>query len=444
MAVHRHVALGLAVSVALAGCVAPAVQKAEQRPVTGLDSVFPAEDMQPVTLARVVATIPRGTSIGSYSYGPGCDFGREETWQADYGDLGARGFNARFFETLSGAGYRVVGDPNRLFDVAAERASARYLVGAQITELKMSLCNHINFWTAVPYGPRGDAYIKIRWQVYSAAERRVVYETTSDGNGTTAQGSRDGLIVLMQQAFAHATSNLAGDAGFRGAVSGRAAPVLEASMPTTAASMLELPAYARYQGPISTRAQSITAASVTLLSGTAHGSGFFVSEDGLILTNQHVVGNAEQVNVRLTAGVEVVGRVLRRDAVRDVALVKVDIARARPLPLSTAAPAMGSEVYAMGSPTDPNLAGTLTRGIVSALRMIPRGGVELPMIQSDAAIYGGNSGGPLMDASGNVIGIAVSGVVDRGQNTALNFFIPVDDALRYLNIRLGQSRELRF
>lgn len=444
MEVRWHVAVPVAAALALTSCVADPVQKAEQRPVTGLDSIFSTQDMLPLALARVVATIPRGTHIGSYSYGPGCDFGREETWQADYGDLGARGFNSRFFETLSGAGYRVVGDPNQLFDVAAERASARYLVGAQITELKMSLCNHINFWTAVPYGPRGDAYIKIRWQVYSAAERRVVYETVSDGNGNTAQGSRDGLIVLMQQAFAHAAANLAADSGFRGAVSGQAAPAQQAAAPATVAS-LELPTYARLQGPITGRTQSIAATGVTVLSGSGHGSGFFVSEDGLILTNQHVVGSAEQVNVRLGAGIEVVGRVLRRDAVRDVALVKIEIARARPLPISTTTPAVGSEVYAMGSPSDPNLAGTLTRGIVSALRIFPRSGVELPMIQSDAAIYGGNSGGPLMDASGNVVGIAVSTAADSGRSVpGVNFFIPIDDALRYLNIRLGQPRELRF
>jgi S1-C subfamily serine protease len=238
---------------------------------------------------------------------------------------------------------------------------------------------------------------------------------------------------------------LAFDQKFRDAIAVRDGGARLASVPATTATPIEIPRYAPYREAIRARTAEISRAGVTILTGSAHGSGFFVSDDGLILTNQHVVGHAEQVNVRLAAGVEVVGRVLRRDAVRDVALVKVDIARTRPLPIGMEVPAVGSDVYTLGTPSDPGLAGTLTRGIVSAFRTFDRGGVELPMIQSDAAIHGGNSGGPLMDASGNVVGIAVAGAARDGQTRAgLNFFIPIEDALRYLNIRLGQPRELRF
>jgi S1-C subfamily serine protease len=175
-------------------------------------------------------------------------------------------------------------------------------------------------------------------------------------------------------------------------------------------------------------------ATVTVLTGGGHGSGFVVSRDGLILTNHHVVGDARQVRVRFASGVQVDGTVLRRDARRDVALVRVPVTHDAPLPIRAAHARVGEEVYAIGTPLDEANAATVTRGIVSALR---DDGPSGQLIQSDATIHGGNSGGPLLDRFGNVIGIAVAGQTDAntGQVAAgLNFFIPVGEALERLNL----------
>lgn len=103
------------------------------------------------------------------------------------------------------------------------------------------------------------------------------------------------------------------------------------------------------------------------------------------------------------------------------------------------------EVFAVGAPGDAKLAGTVTRGIVSAIRSVTPGGVELTMIQSGAIVHPGTSGGPLLDAAGNVAGIAVSAPALRGQTQAgVSYFIPIADALQYLNLKLGQPRELPF
>jgi serine protease Do len=400
---------------------------------------------EPISLDQVVVAIRPGTQVGSGRRNCTMCGPTPIHWDAAAANLRPEAFSEQFFDILTGAGYRVVGNPRQMFDRQAERASARFLVGAQITGMEFTL-DQID-WAFTGPSSKGDARLNVAWQIYSLSERRVVYETQTTSTGTLHRaGFQGALSALLHNAFSDAIVKLGADRGFQNAVARVASPgpaVTSAAGPFTG-TPFELPRFAPFTGPAANRLVTLSASTVTILLGSGHGSGFFVSDDGLILTNRHVVGSAEQVNVRLAGGVEVIGRVLRSDAVRDVALVKIDIARARPLPISTTAPAVGNEVYAMGSPSDPNLAGTLTRGIVSALRTVPRGGVELSMIQSDAAIYGGNSGGPLMDASGNVIGIAVSGLVDRGQNTAINFFIPIDDALRYLNMRLGQPRELRF
>jgi len=176
-------------------------------------------------------------------------------------------------------------------------------------------------------------------------------------------------------------------------------------------------------------------ATVSVVNAATPGFGLFLSEDGLILTNQHVVGDAGTVRIRLINGAELDGRVLRRHAARDVALIKIEQGRNPTLPLRLEPLGLDEEVYTLGSPDDPNLGGSVTRGMIFA-----RQSGALPALQSDATVYGGGSGGPLMDASGNVVGIAASNVPNPERSTALNFFIPIDDALRYLNIRLAQPR----
>lgn len=208
-----------------------------------------------------------------------------------------------------------------------------------------------------------------------------------------------------------------------------------ASSPTAA---LELSAVPRFQGPISSRADDIPLARVIIVKAARHGFGVFISHDGLILTNQHVVGDRATVGIRLFDGVEVNGRVLHRHAARDVALIMIEAGRTPSLPLRLDSVGIDDEVYTLGPLDDPNPAGTVTRGTVRALRAAEASG--MPMIESDATVYGGGSGGPLLDASGNLVGIAATSLPGPSRGSALNFFIPIGDALGYLNIRLGQPR----
>jgi len=128
--------------------------------------------------------------------------------------------------------------------------------------------------------------------------------------------------------------------------------------------------------------------------------------------------------------VRVSGTVERIARHRDVALVRIPVAASLVLPISAAGdPAIGEDVYVVGSPFDPKLRSTVTKGIVSGFRTID----GRSYIQADAAITPGNSGGPLVDDRGNVVGITVAGY--EGQN--LNLFIPIDDALKALNLTVA-------
>ena len=159
------------------------------------------------------------------------------------------------------------------------------------------------------------------------------------------------------------------------------------------------------------------------------GSGFIVSADGLVLTNAHVVRNARQVTVKLSDRREFSARVLGSDASTDIAVLKVD---AKDLPTvalgDPRAVQVGDWVLAIGAPF--GFEQTATQGIVSAKGRSLPGESVVPFIQTDAAVNPGNSGGPLFDAQGRVIGINAQIYSQSGGFQGLAFAIPVDVALR--------------
>jgi S1-C subfamily serine protease len=152
----------------------------------------------------------------------------------------------------------------------------------------------------------------------------------------------------------------------------------------------------------------------------------------ITVSNQHVVGTAKNVTIVLENGVEIAAKVLARHKVRDVALIKVPLRVPSYLPLRTELPALLEKVFVIGTPLRAGLQSTVTSGIVSAIRVFAQTGIRL--IQSDAAISPGNSGGPLFDENGNVIGISVSSAADDSAQN-LNNFIPIGEALEALNLK---------
>lgn len=170
--------------------------------------------------------------------------------------------------------------------------------------------------------------------------------------------------------------------------------------------------------------------------GEAAGTGVVISGAGEILTNAHVVDGATSITVTVardgsTRTAELVGI----DTEHDLALLRVDdTSGLTPAVLGTSADLqVGEDVIAIGNALDLDGSLTVTKGIISALgRSIDTGTEQLDdLIQTDAAISSGNSGGPLVNASGEVIGINTAGASGSGQVTVENigFAIPIDDAL---------------
>ena len=159
-------------------------------------------------------------------------------------------------------------------------------------------------------------------------------------------------------------------------------------------------------------ATQVLRASVVVEVEGGHGSGVLISPDGLVLTAAHVVRSTQVADVRLQDGARLKAALIRIDPEADVALLKLP-ATSSPtscLALRQTAVGTGEEIYAVGAPLDRSLAFSLTRGIVSGTREV-RGAT---LLQTDASVNAGNSGGPLVDGSGRAVGIVRSKAVGTG------------------------------
>jgi serine protease Do len=174
------------------------------------------------------------------------------------------------------------------------------------------------------------------------------------------------------------------------------------------------------------------------------GSGFIVREDGVVLTNAHVVKDADEVTVRLTDRREFSAKVLGTDVLTDIAVLKIE---AHGLPAAALSPPhairAGDWVMAIGSPF--GFESTVTAGVVSAPRRALPDDSAVPFIQTDAAINPGNSGGPLINMAGEVIGINSQIYSRTGGYQGLSFAIPIDLAQRIAQqiLATGQVRHAR-
>jgi S1-C subfamily serine protease len=165
------------------------------------------------------------------------------------------------------------------------------------------------------------------------------------------------------------------------------------------------------------------------------GSGFILDKEGHILTNNHVIDNAQRVEVTLSDKHKYKATVVTIDRQHDLALLSINAPNLTPATLADSAGLMvGQRVYAIGNPF--GLSGTMTRGIISAIRSIgvQTGSPIEDAIQTDAAVNPGNSGGPLLNSRGEVIGITTL-IASNGsdQSAGIGFAIPINTAKAVLD-----------
>jgi len=405
----------------LAGCGTPAIiKKVEDRPIQDLKA---SETTKPIQFTKIVLKLKRGEHIGAWKAGILCTPNGDLNWKGGKINIDSEEFTDTFKEELEKYSFKAVGDSNALFEDASTWKS-EILVAGLVKELKANIC-----YPMAGYGnfnsSKGEAYLKVDWQIYSKLDRSVVHSVTTEGaaKSTDSVGGGDSIVVL--NAFSQATRNLLADEKFRQIISRGGEAVKETNFKSGESIILSNDPLKGLGKSADTWSQGV----VTVFAGNGHGSGFVLSDD-LIMTNHHVVGESNNVTVKFNNGMQVVGKVVASNSGRDVAVVKVSAKLPKYFKLAKVRPAVGSDVYALGSPLDEKLHSSITRGIVSGFRDEN----NKTLIQSDVNIRPGNSGGPLIDKNGQVVGIAVSGLVINNVSQGINFFIPIDDALKSLGV----------
>ena len=167
---------------------------------------------------------------------------------------------------------------------------------------------------------------------------------------------------------------------------------------------------------------SVVSIATQTRTGSASGTGVILTADGYIVTNAHVVENAASATVLLTDGRELDARLVGSDSISDLAVLHVEAADLIPAEFGDSGVLrVGDSVAAIGDPLGVGLRGTLTNGIVSAInRDVNVGGRTMTLIQTNAAINSGNSGGPLINCYGQVIGIITLKIGDNASSAVVN------------------------
>jgi len=435
----------------LAGCAA-AVPRADYSPAAAIPAdAAPA----PVIFNGAELLLPVGAEIGFESDSARfCGWPRHPVSRAALRDVVDTKFLGQTFHDALGAqGYDVVGGLDLAFDLEEEAERAEYAVAAKITSVNLDLCRKdadtFLFFFATHPGTQGEFFMTVDWTVYDVLRRNVVYKATTQGYAKRGQPNQEGLALMFSDAFEMAAHNLGADRKFSDLLVSGIAPELQKQAggeirPRRFDPREEVvvPAAPLSRKPFTKDIDKKRGVAV-MLQKLGHGTGFFITHEGHILTSAHVVGDSLRMRV-VTANNEreLVAEVLRVDRPRDVALLKLEEIpqglEIITLPLRRDWPGVGEDVYVIGVPHDARkLQDTVTKGIISAHRRDMKfAGAKQDYLQADVELHPGSSGGPLIDENGNIVGLAAAGYVAPGAaGMGLNYFVPIGEALAVLNIK---------
>jgi serine protease Do len=394
----------------------PVTQAADKPPIE-----YPSGTPGRVAVLKKIRSRTDNTKIGELQRGWLCSSGGDLLWTTALHNAVTTNFGRIYREEMEKLHYPTPTQSDSMFDEAKDKPAAPDLeVGVFLKQINGNFC--------YDGSSVGGAYLKTFWQVYAPEGQKVVFETTTEGSYQSDKPEKSN-IIFFEKAFRAALRNLLAEQGFYNVIT-NTTPL--AAPKAAGGDKLKMSGGKPSNELLTKNVTTLRSAVVTIFSDPASGSGFFISKDGYLLTNKHVVGTAKFIKVKLPTGRELVGEVLRSDATRDVVLIKTEPIDVPALPARQDDPTIGEEVYALGSPLGDKFNTSLTRGILSGYRTID----DKRYLQSDVAILPGNSGGPLLDANGNVIGITVMGLGAKGL-AGMNFFIPINEAIDKLGLDIG-------
>lgn len=320
-------------------------------------------------------------------------------------------------EEFKNAGYTVAGDSSVFGDT--QSWDTRYLLGGYIMSGQLDV-----------YGPlagnRSEASLNIKWEVMDKRSRKVILTRSTHGSAET-EGLASAALIL---AFRNAVRNLLADSKFVEAVVGdidvnvETAPHIGQVVHADGEQF-----YEKLKGP--KLIERIRDSVVTVVMEDGHGSGFLVSTEGHVITNAHVVGGRDFFDAILLSGIRLRCSVLYVDYDYDVAILKLEGSNFPALPLGDSnSIEVGQDVFAVGAPIYKELGQSVSKGIVSGLPLLDGN----QFIQTDVKVSPGNSGGPLLNERGEVVGVITQKIIGGGAE-GIGFALPINAVIEKLAIQ---------
>ena len=271
----------------------------------------------------------------------------------------------------------------------------------------------------------------IEWQFYDNASEKLLIKTETQENSFMVKETGElvrGMDLAFAENFGAALRNPEVIEAILSVESSSTKAYNETVLKQYSISKLTAEEFDSYGQMI----KAVNPSVVTLKGSKGHGSGFVISKDGYILTNYHVIKNNNDIKAQFQMGFELPVEILNYSEESDLVLLKVAGSGFKALSLSDSQIELGDDVIAIGTPNSTDLSNTVTKGIISGKRDNENG---IKLIQTDVSVSPGNSGGPLIDSNGLVIGIVSQKLIGMGTD-GIAFAIPIEFALEKLNIRL--------
>ncbi|GAB3426435.1 trypsin-like peptidase domain-containing protein [Massilia solisilvae] len=352
--------------------------------------------------------------IGTVTRGVFCTGATDFAYTATYDRYFAGQVGKVFREKSLALGYPKFGGSDSAF-ADASNSSADFRLGFSLMDISQNIC--ISGTEA-----SGSGKVTLRAELFSNKLQKVIYSRTIEGAFSSENKIK--LDAFVDTMIGNALDAMFADQKYVNSFRDNAVVVSDA--PTD---LIQVKNGARPSEKVTKDSKGILSAVVTIVTASGSGTGFYIGRDGYVITNHHVVGDSKYVKVKLANGYAVPGEVVRKNAARDVALIKTDLEPPTALFIRTTATKVGEEVFAVGSPFGEQLSNTVTRGILSGERTMN----DQKFIQSDVAINPGNSGGPLVDADGGLIAVAD---LKRKDASGIGLFIPISEVLEKLGLSI--------
>lgn len=395
----------------ISNCTAPTkLQKISEKRIYQPIKVNYSES---ITFHAALTNIQNGTIIG-YTY-DGAARVRYEPIRWKLGMIKGDGqIKVEANRILKSLGYQVPESSDYMF-VTDKTSSARYQIGAKVLNYK--------FNTYLPLaGGFDESEVSILYDLYDTFQDKIVYSTIKQGYGKSDY--ENAILIAHNDSF----YGLLSDPDFVNIVALNSKQSKNKQNRIAEKLFITNSLIEKYSMPESI--EYFNSAVVTIETGFTHGSGFFISTDGYLLTAEHVVSGVDRVQIRTNQGFRIPANVVRVNRNSDIALLKANVSSVNFMPIVKQRAGLGVDLYAIGTPIDKNLSNSLAKGIVSSYRN-NQSGVEY--IQTDLSLNPGNSGGPVFDEDGNVLGV-VSWKLSQADG--VSFCIEIQHALDILQIEL--------